>query len=219
MRRAFTLVELLVVLGLIAVLLSLSLPAMAKARESARLCRCMAQMRTLGQFTGMYADMWKDVMPRSQHSAFAAQNPPWGRVFYEYVTDRAYAGSDEGWLAVFNGAYRCPSDRRRERWSYGYNVYFELSGAETDGRTWRRMSQSPSPWATALFAELSNVTTADHAMAHFWSQYGAPHEVDALRHKPGSDVVYLDGHARVARMTELFDQAAGTDAFNPQTAR
>lgn len=62
-RAGFTLVELLVVIGIIAVLLSLLLPAIGRAREQAKRAQCMSNLRQLGQAVIMYCNDNKGWMP------------------------------------------------------------------------------------------------------------------------------------------------------------
>jgi len=62
-HRGFTLIELLVVIAIIAILASLLLPALAKAKEKARTTKCFANLKNMGLATQLYAMDFDDSIP------------------------------------------------------------------------------------------------------------------------------------------------------------
>jgi prepilin-type N-terminal cleavage/methylation domain-containing protein len=122
--RAFTLVELLVVIGIIALLVSILLPTLGRARESAKRTQCLSNLRTIHQMLVMYSLSYKDMVPlgyratgttaataAKQNDYFITQRsttPDQGTVNARYVSLGLLYGA--GFIKEGEGeAFYCPS--------------------------------------------------------------------------------------------------------------
>jgi prepilin-type N-terminal cleavage/methylation domain-containing protein/prepilin-type processing-associated H-X9-DG protein len=134
-RRGFTLVELLVVIGIIALLISMLLPALNKARQAAETASCLAQLRSLGQASAIYQSQYRgSTVPLSQWS-----NGTFGNNRYRGFNLWGLLNVKAGSLAAV-----CPTALKLERptWApaqdvnrtlYSYKYNWLLTGSETNG--------------------------------------------------------------------------------------
>jgi prepilin-type N-terminal cleavage/methylation domain-containing protein/prepilin-type processing-associated H-X9-DG protein len=88
-RKAFTLVELLVVIGIIALLISILLPALSSARKAANTVKCLSSLKSMGQGFALYAMDFRQTWPVAVHEV-GARIPinverRWPDLIYPYV--------------------------------------------------------------------------------------------------------------------------------------
>jgi len=127
-RHGFTLVELLVVIGIIALLVSILLPALNKANEDARRVRCLSNQRQLVMAWQMYASDNKGHICSSNTPSYP-QSPWWYWAAAGNTLDTLSNGKLWTYLKSYD-VYRCPNDRIMYTHTYSINGY--LAGENGD---------------------------------------------------------------------------------------
>jgi len=99
-QRAFTLVELLVVIGIIAVLLGILVPAVSRAREHANRTLCLTNLRAIGVAMQQYSEAFNNRLPNA--------NPP--KTSYDYDAINFVLSSFARDFVQSPASFHCPSD-------------------------------------------------------------------------------------------------------------
>jgi len=209
--RAFTLIELLVVIAIIAILASMLLPALARAKDSARRIPCANHLRQLAQAAKMYANDFSGYFPdRTVPNA-------WPERFRDYYTDLnlLVCPNDLGRAtAVKDPKYESDSAPRSYIFN-GWNDYFQEMMSKTNTFQFRNVQGSSmreesidKPADTILFGE------KDSKSGHFYMDFlesaegNDNTELEQARHMGGaargggSNYAFADGSVRMLKFWE-----------------
>lgn len=110
-KYRFTLIELLIVIAIIAILASMLMPALGRARSSAKRIACVATLKQLGAGLLMYASDWNGFFPQKGQNA---DGYAWPLTIADYMGFR-HDGSASTWGPP---VYHCPAGK-----IYGLPVY------------------------------------------------------------------------------------------------
>jgi len=229
MKRAFTLVELIVVIGIIGVLMAVLLGTFSGSTESARSAKCLSNMHNLAmavQSVGMNESYYPRASPYEYKDSDGETKKVKGWLGdqtdpYEESAETRRTCFDNGaiWDAMKHGrdSYVCPSHRRYAKehqkgdplWSYAMSSYFSGGASKDKRRGYRSISRTDRYllFAEVPFAqmkvgatEIQNGDPSDTALDPVL-EYG--NEVIGFNHKDGRNVMghvcFVDGHVEKLR--------------------
>ncbi len=218
--RNFTLVELLVVIAIIAILASMLLPALSRAREQAKSIKCLAQLKQFGVYFGMYADTHNGWIHESRYNAYTYSSASRASARYWPASfTRMYQpgilNNTDGWVSTKSmWIWRCPSNTKQVMsWkdsggevnnSYAGNGP-SGNGSFPDSSRFLGSLVSRQKYPARLYAlmDASSFFLEDHKMDPDGSTGGGPLYSVVYRHLDAFNMLFADGHAKAGRYPPL----------------
>jgi len=211
---ALTLVELLVVIGLISILAALALPALSRAKASGQAVVCLNNLKQLQTCWLMYVDDYNGFVPPNRSELVSglwrSSQDSWiGNSSAPY--DASVSNIQSGLLFKYDynrslETYRCPGDRSKIRTRAGQTLSalrtrsYSMSGCwggrtNEVQRTVLRLAEAPNPSQLFVFIDEHEDSIDD---AHFLT-WPDPDErwvnLPAGRHNQVGVLSFADGHA------------------------
>jgi prepilin-type N-terminal cleavage/methylation domain-containing protein/prepilin-type processing-associated H-X9-DG protein len=205
----FTLVELLVVIGIIGILASMMMPSLSKAKAKAHQTKCLNNMRQLDLSLKMYASDFNEEYPARRERTNA-----WFVKLKSYYLnyDILACPSDRFGVA---GMLADAADPKRSYLINGFNDFFVTTLSQENYalfRAWKwphGMKESDVPRAsdTIIFGEKRKGSRHVHMDINQGQVGNDFEEIDHQRHNRGSNFAFVDGSVRLlGQNQELFPE-------------
>ncbi len=200
-NRAFTLVELLVVIGIIALLISILLPALNKAKEAANKTACMSNLRQLTTAWITYTHDYKGWLVHGHPGVdqAVAKQIPWIVPVSGTPETCMTKGSLWKYVGKAKGVYHCPTDQDWHLVTYAINCF--LNG-ENFGGTVQNINRIKRAETIFVFIEENDWRTAMSQTPYNLGSYAVQPEPNTqfvdypgAWHANGVCMSFADGHA------------------------